>query len=107
MPVTFIGGQQEPVDRLGKTRRAHLACHVKRRRELVRCRRIRREDGRCCGHPCKGARRPHIFAALSRNELSTTERDEALMAKAAQIGPIRMPKNGNRMPAAIGTPDAL
>ena len=48
-----------------------------------------------------------IFVPRSRNAFNTTEMDEALIAKAAKIGPIRMPKNGNRMPAAIGTPEAL
>lgn len=44
---------------------------------------------------------------LSRSELVTTEIEEALMAKAANIGLIRMLKNGNRIPAATGTPAAL
>ncbi len=48
-----------------------------------------------------------ILAPRSRSELSTTEIDEALIAKAANIGLIKIPKNGNRRPAATGTPLAL
>ena len=48
-----------------------------------------------------------IFAPRSRSELSTTEIEEALIAKAANMGLIKMPKNGNRRPAATGTPLAL
>ena len=36
-----------------------------------------------------------------------TEIEEALIAKAANIGLMRMPKKGNRTPAATGTPEAL
>lgn len=49
----------------------------------------------------------HIWAPLSLRAFNTTETDEALIAKAAKIGPIRMPKNGKRIPAATGTPNAL
>ena len=47
------------------------------------------------------------LSLFSLSEFSTTDSDEALIAKAAKIGPIRIPKNGNRIPAAIGTPEAL
>ncbi len=47
------------------------------------------------------------FSRRNLSEFRTTDSDEALIAKAAKIGPIRMPKNGNRTPAAIGTPEAL
>ena len=36
----------------------------------------------------------HSFAVRKRSELRTTEMEDALMAKAANIGLIRMPKNG-------------
>ena len=49
----------------------------------------------------------HTFAVRSRSEFSTTEIDEALIAKAANIGLIRMPKKGKSTPAAIGTPAVL
>jgi hypothetical protein len=49
----------------------------------------------------------HIVSLRSRSELSTTEIDEALMAKAANIGLINIPKKGNSTPAATGTPAAL
>jgi len=48
-----------------------------------------------------------IFTDRSLSALLTTDRDDALIANAAKIGPIRMPKNGNRIPAAIGTPTPL
>jgi len=37
---------------------------------------------------------PQTRAERSRNALSTTDSDEALIAKAAKIGPISRPKNG-------------
>ena len=49
----------------------------------------------------------HILVPLNRNAFMTTEMDEALIAKAANIGLIRIPKNGYRRPAATGTPEAL
>jgi len=49
----------------------------------------------------------YTLAVRRRNELRTTDIEEALMAKAANMGLIRMPKTGNRIPAAIGTPAVL
>lgn len=48
-----------------------------------------------------------IFTVLSLRALPTTETEERLIAAAAKIGEIRMPKNGNSTPAATGTPAAL
>ena len=107
MPVALIRGQQEPVDRLGETRLPVLAGHKKCRGELVRSRHVRRDGERESGQRAPDDVLSHILAPLSRSELSTTEIDEALMAKAANIGLIRMPKTGNRTPAATGTPEAL
>ena len=42
-----------------------------------------------------------------RSEFRTTESEEAVMAKAANMGLMRMPKKGKSTPAATGTPDAL
>ena len=105
MPVALVGGEQEPPHRFGQPRLAALADGEDRGGELVRPGRPGRERQR------QGAAQKdpaaHIFAPRSRSAFSTTDSDEALIAKAAKIGPIRMPKNGNRMPAAIGTPEAL
>ena len=59
------------------------------------------------GSAMEGPFRNQIFAPLRRSEFRTTEIDDALIAKAANIGLMRIPKNGKRRPAAIGTPDAL
>lgn len=48
-----------------------------------------------------------ILAPRNRSEFSTTEIDEALIANAANIGLIRIPKTGYKTPAATGTPAAL
>ena len=50
---------------------------------------------------------PQICARRSRREFRTTEIEEALMAKAANIGLIKIPRNGNKIPAATGTPAVL
>ena len=42
-----------------------------------------------------------------RREFKTTEIDDAVIAKAANMGLIRMPKKGKSNPAATGTPEAL
>ena len=42
-----------------------------------------------------------------RREFNTTEIDDAVIAKAANIGLMRMPKKGKSNPAATGTPEAL
>ena len=49
----------------------------------------------------------HTLTALSLSAFITTETDDALMAKAANIGLMRMPKKGNSSTAATGTPAAL
>lgn len=49
----------------------------------------------------------HSRIVRRRSALSTTDIEEALIAKAATIGLIRMPKRGYNMPAATGTPPAL
>ena len=38
--------------------------------------------------------RAYTFAERSRSALITTDSDEALIAKAAKIGPIKRPRNG-------------
>jgi hypothetical protein len=48
-----------------------------------------------------------IFTRRKRNAFITTENEDALMAKAANIGLINMPNAGNKSPAATGTPAAL
>lgn len=48
-----------------------------------------------------------IFTLRSRNEFNTIEIDEALIAKAANIGLIRIPKNGKSRPVATATPNVL
>lgn len=48
-----------------------------------------------------------IFVPRRRSAFNTTEMDEALIAKAANIGLIRMPRKGYSTPAATGTPEAL
>lgn len=47
------------------------------------------------------------FTWRSRSALPTTDTDDRLIAAAANIGDSRMPKNGNRTPAATGTPTEL
>lgn len=42
-----------------------------------------------------------------RNALAITETELKLMAAAAIMGDNKIPKNGNRTPAAIGTPRVL
>lgn len=42
-----------------------------------------------------------------RREFRTTEIDDAVIAKAANIGLMRMPEKGKSKPAATGTPEAL
>ncbi len=42
-----------------------------------------------------------------RKALLITDTDDRLMAAAAKIGEIKIPKNGKSTPAAIGTPVAL
>ena len=48
-----------------------------------------------------------ILTPRRRSEFSTTEIDDALIAKAANIGLIKIPKSGYKSPAATGTPLAL
>ena len=48
-----------------------------------------------------------VLFYLSRNALVMTETELKLMAAAAIIGLRRIPKNGNKMPAATGTPIEL
>ena len=50
---------------------------------------------------------PHSLMLRKRNELPMTDTEERLMAAAAIIGDSRTPKNGNKMPAATGTPAEL
>jgi len=50
---------------------------------------------------------PHSFIPRSRNEFPMTETDDRLIAAAAIIGDSSTPKNGNRIPAATGTPAEL
>jgi len=47
------------------------------------------------------------FTFRNRSELLITETELKLMAAAAKIGLRSNPKNGYRMPAAIGTPTEL
>lgn len=49
----------------------------------------------------------HTFTVLSLSAFSTTDSDEAVIAKAAKIGEIRMPRKGYSTPAATGTPAVL
>lgn len=49
----------------------------------------------------------HIRTFLRRSAFPTTDTELRLIAAAAKIGEIRMPKNGKRIPAATGTPEAL
>jgi len=49
----------------------------------------------------------HTLALRSRSEFSTTEMEDALIAKAANMALIKMPKKGYSTPAAIGTPAVL
>ena len=58
-------------------------------------------DGRSIPTP------PYIFTERSLSALPITDTDDRLMAAAAKIGEIRMPRNGKRIPAATGTPAAL
>lgn len=44
---------------------------------------------------------------LNRNELAITETELKLIAAAAIIGESKIPKNGNKSPAAIGIPNTL
>jgi hypothetical protein len=53
------------------------------------------------------SRRPHSRTVRSRSEFPTTERELRVIAALAQIGLIRMPKNGYSSPAATGTLKAL
>lgn len=48
-----------------------------------------------------------MFFALNRSALPITETELKLIAKAAIIGESSIPKNGNKTPAAIGTPKVL
>jgi len=57
---------------------------------------------------------PHIFGShlyslawRRRRALVMTDTELKLIAAAAKMGLSRMPKNGYRMPAAMGTPRAL
>lgn len=64
--------------------------------------------GRCaCARPKCADRRFYSFTVRSRSEFVTTEMDDALIAKAANIGLMRIPRKGKRIPAATGTPAAL
>ncbi len=49
----------------------------------------------------------HSLTPRNRSELPMTETEDRLMAAAAIIGESSRPKNGNRMPAATGTPAQL
>ena len=49
----------------------------------------------------------HSFVERNRSALPTTETELKLMAAVAIIGLSNIPHNGNRTPAAIGTPMAL
>jgi hypothetical protein len=48
-----------------------------------------------------------MLSFRKRKAFRTTEIDDALMAKAANMGLIKIPKNGNKTPAATGTPAVL
>lgn len=56
-----------------------------------------------------GVRHGNAYMRVERNlsALPTTDTEDRLMAAAAKIGEIRIPKNGKRIPAATGTPEAL
>ena len=56
--------------------------------------------------PSRHAAHPS-FTPRSLSALPTTETEDSDIAAAAKIGESRMPKNGYRTPAAIGTPAAL
>ena len=47
------------------------------------------------------------FTLLNRSEFAITDTELKLMAAAARIGLSRIPKNGYKTPAAIGTPSEL
>lgn len=49
----------------------------------------------------------YIFTRLKRNAFIITETEEKLIAALARMGLNNIPKNGNRIPAAIGTPKLL
>ena len=57
-------------------------------------------------HFLQGASWLHHFL-LSRNALAITDTELKLMAAAAIIGLSNSPKNGNKIPAAIGIPIEL
>ena len=47
------------------------------------------------------------FRFLNRKAFTITETELKLIATAANIGESKIPKNGNKIPAAIGTPKVL
>lgn len=70
------------------------------------------EPSRCsdhCNHndPGKVVLVPQSLMPRKRSELPMTETEDRLIAAAAIIGESRTPKNGNRIPAATGTPAEL
>ncbi len=56
----------------------------------------------CCIQPAA-----QILTLRNRRALEITDTEEKLIAAAAKIGEISRPVNGNRMPAATGTPAVL
>ena len=107
MAVALVCRQQESVDGFSETLRTFFARDKDRGSELVCYGDPRRKGKYERSEPDRNSRRPHIRALRNLSEFSTTEIDDALIAKAANIGLIRMPKKGKRMPAATGTPEAL
>lgn len=57
--------------------------------------------------PGKVVSGPHSLMPRKRSELPITDTEDRLIAAAAIMGDSRTPKNGNRMPAATGTPAEL
>lgn len=49
----------------------------------------------------------YIFTFFNLKEFAITETELKLMAAAAIIGESKIPKTGNKTPAAIGTPKTL
>lgn len=49
----------------------------------------------------------YILTPLNRKEFAITDTELKLMAAAAIIGESKIPKTGNRTPAATGTPNVL
>lgn len=107
MAVALVSGQEETAHSLGQPCFALLANHQDGGSKLVCGGAANSHEHRRRSEASETKTALHIFAARSLSELPTTDTDEALIAKAANIGLMRIPKKGNRTPAAIGTPAAL